>query len=409
MRLLIADKLHPRAVEELRTLPIEVVYEPELTKESLETQLQNVGILVVRSKEVTAKAIAGARQLNLIVRAGAEAATIDLKAASKGGVYVANCPGKNAGAVAELVMGQLVALDRRIPDAVFSLRNQKWERGEYGKAEGLAGKTIGIAGFGAIGQEVAIRARAFGLHPIAWSRGLSAQRAAEMGVGHAKSIEELASKSNILTLHLPVNDRTRQLIDKRVLDLLPKRAMFVNVARADLVDYGALKEAVKNRGLRAAVDIYPDEPRGTGQKAFTTDLFDTAPSATGGFVYGTPHIAASTDQAQLAIATETVRVIRSFLVDGTVPNCLNVSNVRAARFQLVIRMLDRVGTLANVLSVIKRHGINIEEVTNTVFDGGDASSTKLRLLSRPSEVCLTEIRAFEEILHLDLVTLPNLA
>ncbi len=408
MRLLIADKLHPRAVEELRTLPIEVVYEPELTKESLETQLQNVGILVVRSKEVTAKAIAGARQLNLIVRAGAEAATIDLKAASKGGVYVANCPGKNAGAVAELVMGQLVALDRRIPDAVLSLRSQKWERTEFGKAEGLAGKTIGIAGFGAIGREVAVLAKAFGLHPIAWSRGLSPARAAELGVGHVKTIEELASKSHILTLHLPVTDRTRQLVDKRVLDLLPKRAMLVNVARADLLDYSALREAVKNRGLRAAVDVYPDEPRGGG-KVFTTDLFDVAPSATGGFVYGTPHIAASTDQAQLAIATETVRVIRSFLIDGTVPNCLNVSNVRAARFQLVIRMLDRVGTLANVLSVIKRHGINIEEVTNTVFDGGDASSTKLRLLSRPSEVCLTEIRAFEEILHLDLVTLPNLA
>lgn len=407
MRLLIADKLHPRAVEELRTLPIEVVYEPELTKETLETTLRDVGILVVRSKEVTAKAIEGARQLNLIVRAGAEAATIDLKAASKGGVYVANCPGKNAGAVAELVMGQLVALDRRIPDAVLSLRSKRWERTEYGKAEGLAGKTIGIAGFGAIGQEVAVRAKAFGLHPIAWSRGLSPQRAAELGVGHVKTIEELASKSQILTLHLPVNDRTRQIVDKRVLDLLPKRAMLVNVARADLVDYAALREAVKTRGLRAAVDVYPDEPK--GQKEFPTDLFETVPSATGGFVYGTPHIAASTDQAQLAIATETVRVIRSFLVDGTVPNCLNVSNVRAARFQLVIRMLDRVGTLANVLSVIKRHGINIEEVTNTVFDGGDASSTKLRLLSRPSEVCLTEIRAFEEILHLDLVTLPNLA
>jgi D-3-phosphoglycerate dehydrogenase len=408
MRLLIADKLHPRAVEELRTLPIEVVYEPELTKETLETTLRDVGILVVRSKEVTAKAIEGARQLNLIVRAGAEASTIDLKAASKGGVYVANCPGKNAGAVAELVMGQLVALDRRIPDAVLSLRSKRWERTEYGKAEGLAGKTIGIAGFGAIGQEVALRAKAFGLHPIAWSRGLSPQRAAEHGVGHVKTIEELASKSQILTLHLPVNDRTRQLVDKRVLDLLPKRAMLVNVARADLIDYAALREAVKTRGLRAAVDVYPDEPKG-GQKDFPTDLFETVPSATGGFVYGTPHIAASTDQAQLAIATETVRVIRSFLVDGTVPNCLNVSNVRAARFQLVIRMLDRVGTLANVLSVIKRHGINIEEVTNTVFDGGDASSTKLRLLSRPSEVCLTEIRAFEEILHLDLVTLPNLA
>ncbi len=407
MRLLIADKLHPRAVEELRTLPIEVVYEPELTKESLETTIRDVGILVVRSKEVTAQAIGAARQLNLIVRAGTEAHNIDIRAASKGGVYVANCPGRNAGAVAELVMGQLIALDRRIPDAVLSLRGQRWERAEYGKAEGLAGKTIGIAGFGAVGQEVARLARAFGLHPIAWSRGLSAQAAAEQGVGHVKTIEELASKSQILTLHLPVNDRTRQLINKRVLDLLPRRAMLVNVARADLVDYVALREAVKTRGLRAALDVYPDEPKGL--REFKTDLFDVAPSATGGFVYGTPHIAASTDQAQLAIATETVRVIRAFLVDGNVPNCLNVSHVRAARFQLVIRMLDKVGTLANVLSVIKRHGINIEEVTNTVFEGAEASSTKLRLLSRPSEVCLTEIRAFEEILHLDLVTLPNLA
>ncbi len=407
MRLLIADKLHPRAVEELRTLPIEVVYEPELTKETLETTIRDVGILVVRSKEVTAKAIEGARQLNLIVRAGTEAHNIDIRAASKGGVYVANCPGKNAGAVAELVLGQIIALDRRIPDAVLSLRNQKWERGEYGKAEGIAGKTIGIAGFGAVGREVARMAQAFGLRPLAWSRGLSPQAAAEAGVGHVKTIEELASKSDILTLHLPVNERTRQLVNKRVLDLLPRRAMLINVARADLVDYAALREAVKGRGLRAAVDVYPDEPK--GKREFVTDLFDTPPSATGGFVYGTPHIAASTDQAQLAIATETVRVIRAFLVDGNVPNCLNVSHVRVARFQLVIRMLDKVGTLANVLSVIKRHGINIEEVTNTVFEHAEASSTKLRLLSRPSEACLSEIRAFDEILHLDLVTLPYLA
>lgn len=407
MRLLIADKLHPRAVEELRTLPIEVVYEPELTKETLETTIRDVGILVVRSKEVTAKAIEGARQLNLIVRAGTEAHNIDIRAASKGGVYVANCPGKNAGAVAELVLGQIIALDRRIPDAVLSLRNQRWERSEYGKAEGIAGKTIGIAGFGAVGREVARMAQAFGLRPLAWSRGLSPQAAAEAGVGHVKTIEELASKSDILTLHLPVNERTRQLVNKRVLDLLPRRAMLVNVARADLVDYVALREAVKGRGLRAAVDVYPDEPK--GKREFVTDLFETAPSATGGFVYGTPHIAASTDQAQLAIATETVRVIRAFLVDGNVPNCLNVSHVRVARFQLVIRMLDKVGTLANVLSVIKRHGINIEEVTNTVFEHAEASSTKLRLLSRPSEACLSEIRAFDEILHLDLVTLPYLA
>ena len=118
MRLLIADKLHPRAVEELRTLPVDVLYEPELTKETLESKLPGVGILVVRSKEVTRKAIEASRTLNLIVRAGAETSTIDVKAASERGIYVANCPGKNATAVSELVLGLCVALDRRIPDAV---------------------------------------------------------------------------------------------------------------------------------------------------------------------------------------------------------------------------------------------------------------------------------------------------
>src|ERR1700744_825507 len=155
MRLLIADKLHPRAIEELRTLPLEGVYEPELTRESLETRMPGVGILVVRSTEVTAAAIERAKQLNLIVRAGAEFATIDVRAASKRGIFVANCPGRNASAVSELVFGLAIALDRRIPDAVASLRAGKWERGEFGKAEGLVGKTLVIAGMGAIGREVA--------------------------------------------------------------------------------------------------------------------------------------------------------------------------------------------------------------------------------------------------------------
>jgi D-3-phosphoglycerate dehydrogenase len=408
MRLLIADKLHPRAVEELRTLPVDVVYEPELTRETLETKLNGVGILVVRSKEVTRKAIEGARQLNLIVRAGAETATIDVKAASERGIYVANCPGKNSSAVAELVFGLLVSIDRRIPDAVASLRAGRWERTEYAKAEGLIGKTIGIAGLGAIGKDVASRAKAFGLHPIGWSRNLTPARAAELGIGHCHSIEELASKSDILTLHLALNDRTRQIIGKKIFDSMPKRAMLINCARPDLVDYDAMKDAIKDRGLRVAVDVIPNEPR--GKKEVDSTLFNlTTPSATGGFLYATPHISASTDQAQLAIAQETVRVIRSFLTEGTVPNVQNVMNLSNARFQLVIRMLDRVGTFANVLSVIKRHGINVEEVTNTVFEGGGASCAKLRVVSRPSEACFAEIRAFEEVLHVDIVQLPNLA
>ena len=406
MRLLIADKLHPRAIEELRTLPLEVVYEPELTRETLETSLAGVGILVVRSTEVTAAAIDRAKQLNLIVRAGAEFATIDVRAASRRGIYVANCPGRNASAVAELVFGLIVSLDRRIPDAVASLRSGRWERQEYSRAEGLQGKTLGIAGLGAIGREVAVRARTFGLSVAGWSRSLTPARAAELGIGHAASLSELASRSQILTLHLALNDRTRQIVDRRIIEQLPDRATLVNTARADLVDHGALLDAVERRGLRVALDVFPDEPRGT--RTFPApEMFRVRPS--GGVVYATPHIAAATDQSQLSIATETVRVIRSFLLDASVPNVVNVSSSSAARFQLVIRMMDKVGTFANVLSVLKRHGINVEEVSNTVFEGGVAASAKLKLLSRPTEACLAEIKAFDEVLYVGLVTLPILA
>jgi D-3-phosphoglycerate dehydrogenase / 2-oxoglutarate reductase len=406
MRLLIADKLHPRAIEELKTLPVDVVYEPELTRENLEQHLAGFGVLVVRSTEVTAAAIASARQLNLIVRAGAEFTNIDVRAASQAGIYVANCPGKNAAAVTELVYGLMVALDRRIPDAVAALRAGRWERKEYSKAEGLHGKTLGIAGLGAIGREVAHRARSFGLTPIAWSRSLSPARAAELGVGHAATLEELAARSSIFTLHLALTDKTHRIVNRHILGLLPDRTIFINTARADLVDYGALVEAAERRGLRAGLDVYPSEPRATGGFQ-AADLFRSYPS--GGLVYGTPHIAAATDQAQLAIASETVRVVRSFLLEAKVPNVVNVSSSSAARFQLVIRMMDKVGTFAHVLAVLKRHGINVEEVTNTVFEGGVAACAKLRLLLRPTEACLAEIRAFDEVLHVDLVTLPMLA
>ncbi|HEV3189925.1 MAG TPA: NAD(P)-dependent oxidoreductase, partial [Polyangiaceae bacterium] len=191
-----------------------------------------------------------------------------------------------------------------------------------------------------------------------------------------------------------------------VLGLLSERAILINTARADLVDYTALLEAVERRGLRVGLDVYPDEPRATGHFP-TPDIFRL--HASGGLVYGMPHVAAATDQAQLAIASETVRIVRSFLLEARVPNVVNVSNATAARFQLVIRMLDKIGTFAHVLGVLKRHGINVEEVTNTVFEGGVAACAKLRLLARPTEAALAEIKAFDEVLHVDLVTLPMLA
>ncbi len=404
MKLLIADRFEPHALEELRHLGVEVAYEPECTAESLPQKLVGVGILVVRSTEVRAAAIEAGKSLHLIVKAGAGTAGIDLLSASARGIYVASCGGKEAVAVAELVMGLACALDRRIPDAVADLRAGRWERGELSKAEGLHGRTLGLAGFGAVAREVAVRARAFGMHAIAMSRSLTPQKAGDHHVGFARSLEELASRSQILSLHLPLNERTRGIVTSSILAALPERAILINTARPELVDQEALREAVATRGLRVGLDVFDAEPEGQSAP-FRSPLFDVA----GGVVYGTPHIGASTSQSERAIAAETVRIVRSFVQTGEVPSCVNVSAISPARYLMVVRSLDKVGVLANVLGVVKRHGLNIEEVNSTIFDGAIAACTKFRVTGRPGEACIAEIKAFEEVFHVDVVALPNRA
>jgi D-3-phosphoglycerate dehydrogenase len=407
MKLLVADKFEKHALEELKALGLEVVCDFEATKDTLPAKLQGVGILLVRGTPVTAAAIEAGSALHLIVRAGAGTNNIAVEAASLRGIYVANCPGKNAIAVAELTMALIAAIDRRVPDGVAQLRAGRWEKAELSKADGLFGKTLGLAGFGAIAREVAVRARAFGMQVLTMSRTLTPQKAAELGVGFARSLEELSSRSQVFSLHLPSTDRTRGIISKSIIDALPDRAIFINTARPELIDYVALREAIVAKGLRVGLDVFPDEPPG-GVGELKTDLF-TLPSSSAGFVYGTPHIGAFTTQAQSAIANETVRIIRSFLRSGDVPNVVNVCASSPARYQMVVRTLDKVGVLANVLGVLKRHGLNIEEMRSTIFDGAVAACTKLRVTGRPTEACIAEIRAFQEVLHVDVVALPNMA
>jgi D-3-phosphoglycerate dehydrogenase len=402
MRLLVADKMDLSALEELKVLGVQIESRPELTRDTLPGALDGIGILVVRSTEVSATAIEAGRQLNLIVRAGAGVNTIDVAAASARGIYVANCPGKNAVAVAELTMGLVLALDRRLADATADLRAGRWEKTKYSAATGLLGRRIGIAGLGSIGREVLTRAHAFGLEPHAWSRSLTAARAGKLDIGYARTLEELASRSDVFTIHLPLNGQTRGAIHRGVLEALPNGAILVNTARSEVMDYAALDELIAKKGLRVGLDVFASEPdKGSAP-------FD-APVLTRGVVYGTPHIGASTEQAQRAIALETSRIIRSFLTEEDVPNVVNICATSPARYAIVIRMLDKVGVLANTLSVLKRHDLNIEEISNTVFDGATATCTKLRVSGRPSDACLKEIAAFDEVLHVDVVALPNLA
>lgn len=403
MRVLVADRLSEESLDEMRALGAEVVYEPDLRSDALPEALSGINVLVVRGTEVSGDAVRAGGSLNLIIRAGAGYSNIDVAAASERGIYVATTPGKNASAVAELTFTLIGSLDRRVPDAVASLRAGKWEKHEYARAVGLAGRKIGILGMGHVGRAVLKLAHAYGLRPHAFSRSLTPGRASELGVVRAKSPEELASEVDIFTVHLELVDRTREIVSRRVLEALPEGAIFVNTARAELVDYAALAELIPKKRLRVGLDVLPEEPAARSASY-------SHPLLSNGLVYATPHIGASTDEAQIAIAAECVRILRSFVTKGEVPNVVNISATSWSRYQLVVRHLDKVGALANVLAVLKRHGINIHDLDSTVFEGGRAACVKIRLSRRPSEDCLQEIMAFsDEVLHVDLVTLPNLA
>jgi D-3-phosphoglycerate dehydrogenase / 2-oxoglutarate reductase len=403
MRVLVADRLSEDALDEMRALGVEVEYGPHVQTVELPGRLHGVNVLIVRGTEVNREALAAGKSLNLVIRAGAGTRNIDVSYASERGIYVACTPGRNAHAVAELAFTLIGSLDRRVPDATAALRAGRWEKDEYARAVGLEGRTLGIVGLGHVGRAMLRLAHAYDMPALAYARSLTAARATELGVTRISSVHELAQQSDVLTVHLELNERTRGIIDRRVLEALPDGAILVNTARPELLDYDALLELIPKKSLRVGLDVLPGEP---GQRTSNYDH----PILHAGLVYATPHIGASTDRAQTVIAGEVVRILRSFVTKGEVPNVVNIAQSTWSRYQLVVRHVDQVGALANVLAVLKRHGIHISQLDNTVFEGGRAACAKIRLEARPSEACLSEIMAFsDEILHVDLVTLPNVA
>ncbi|MBW2523956.1 MAG: D-3-phosphoglycerate dehydrogenase [Deltaproteobacteria bacterium] len=402
MRLLLADELDREPFEELPLLGVEVIYQPSLTAATLGDALRGAHILVVSSTRVTADVLEAAPELSLIVVTGLDVGVVDVEAASARGIYVANCSGQTASAVAETAFSLILALDRKLVEATSDLRGGRWEPARYQGARGLDGRRIGIAGLGAVGRRVLECARAFGMEAHVWSRSLTPAGARRLDVGYAATLEQLAARSDVFSIHLALRPDTRGVISRQVLEALPEEAIVVQTAHPAIVDYDALRELVAQKGLRVGLDLYPDEPSGDGGGLLEL-------SGERGLVYGTPHIASSTRQAEKAVAGEVCRIVRAFLTEEEVPNVVNVCRNTPARFTVVLRMKDEVGVLANALNVIKRHGINVEEVTNTVFDGARAGCTKLRVSGRPTESCLQEISAFHEVLYVDVIQLPNLA
>lgn len=395
MKVLVADKFPASGLEELRAAGCEVVLNPELSGPALSEAAATTGaeVLVVRSTEVTAETLAAGR-LGLVVRAGAGYNTIDTKKASELGIYVSNCPGKNSIAVAELTMGLILALDRHIPDAAADLRAGVWNKARYGKARGLCGRTLAILGMGSIGREVARRAQAFGLQLRAWSRSLSAEAAAELGVTSCATPVAAVTAADIVSIHLALKPETRGLVGQAVVDALAPGAYLVNTARAEIVDEVALLGAIRAKGIRVAVDVFSGEPTQSSGSVESPLLREPG-------VIGTHHIGASTDQAQDAIARETVRIVVEYATTGKVPNCVNIAARTPATHLLVVRHRDRVGVLAHVFAHLKDAGINVQKTDNTVFDGAKAATALIQVDQAPPASLLEEIRkGSQDILEL---------
>lgn len=401
MKVLIADKFSDEHVRRLASMGCEVTYEPNVKADQLPNLIGPYEVLIVRSKQVSAAVIEASSQLALILRAGAGVNTIDVKAASRRGVYVTNCPGKNSIAVAELTMALLLAIDRRICDNVNALRAHQWNKKEFSQCDGVFGKTLGVVGVGAIGKEVISRAKAFGLNVIAWSRSLTPEAAEELGVEHCPNLDDLFRKSDIVSLHLALNADTRGLVSKERIALMKPRAILLNTSRGEIVDQSALREAVAAGKIRAGLDVFDGEPaEGTGTYA---DPIVDLPG-----VYGTHHIGASTEQAQNAIAEEALRIIEHYRTTGVVLNCVNLARKTPANYQLVVRHYDRVGVLAFVMDQIRRAEINVEEVHNIIFEGAEAASCRIQLKSEPPADLLKSIKeGNEHIIALELIKLGD--
>jgi D-3-phosphoglycerate dehydrogenase len=401
---LVADKFEQSGIDGLKAAGCDVLYQPDLKDEALAQALRDTGadVLVVRSTAVNATMLE-AGSLSLVVRAGAGYNTIDVAAASRRGIYVSNCPGKNAIAVAELAFALILSLDRRVPDNVADLRAGTWNKKEYSKARGLYGRTIGLLGYGNIGQEVARRAHAFGMPVVVWSRRFATGKD-QIGnepipMQLAQSPVDVAARADVLSVHLALTSETRGLVNAAVLDALKPGSYFINTARGEVVDHAALEKAVRERGIRVGMDVFASEPSGaTG--AFADPLV-ALPN-----VYGTHHIGASTDQAQEAIAAETVRIISSYNLTGKVPNVVNLAKRTPATHMLVVRHRDRPGVLAHVFEHLRNGNINVQETENVIFEGAQAAVARINLDGAPSNALLESVQGGNpDILDLHLVAI----
>lgn len=394
MKVLVADAFPEKYLDEFKEMGLEVIYSPKAGENDLPEAAKEVDILVVRSTVVNSKAIQDSKNLNLIIRAGAGVNNIDVSAANQKGIYVANCPGMNSIAVAELAIGLMISLDRRIPSNVIDFKNGVWNKGEYSKAEGLYGKTLAIIGVGAIGKEVAKRALAMGMNVY----GKDISRIEGVAIKDFSEMDQILPMADVISIHLPSTPQTKGLFDKKMFSYLKKGALLINTARAEVIDEDAMIEAINEKSIRVALDVFKGEPE--DKKGTVTSKLQNNPN-----VYVTHHIGASTEQAQNAVAEETVRIIKQYIESGLIAHWVNRAKITDAKYQLVVKHFDRPGVLASILHVIRQGNINIEEIENIIFQGGVVACCTLKLKSEVTPEMLKEMKENADVISISFMAL----
>ncbi len=343
-KVLVADPVSQRGVDELAAGgALEVVVKTGLPEAELIQIIPEFSALVVRSQtKVTAKVLEAAKNLKVVGRAGVGVDNVDIDAATKHGVIVMNTPGGNTVSTAEHAFSLLVSIARSIPQADASVKAGRWDRKKYEGVE-LYDKTLGILGMGRIGSEIARRAIAFGMRVIAYDPYLSVSKARSLQVELIESIDELLPRCDFLTMHMPLTDETKHMIDARRLTLSKKGIRIVNCARGGLIDETALGEALKSGQVAAAaLDVYEVEPPPADFPL--RDLPN---------IVFTPHLGASTAEAQENVGIEIAQAIRAALLDGEIRNAVNMPSIDAKTFAIIkpyLTLGDKLGRFAAQLA-----------------------------------------------------------
>lgn len=342
-RVLISDKLSPAAVEIFRERGLEVDYEPELGGDKaalLERIADYDGLAVRSSSKVTEKVIAAADRLSVIGRAGIGVDNIDVAAATKKGIIVMNTPFGNSITTAEHAISMMLSLARQIPAADASTRAGKWEKSRFVGVE-VSGKTLGLIGCGNIGSIVADRAQGLNMRVISYDPFLSPERARDIGVEKVE-LEELLARAEFISLHTPLTDKTRNVLSRETLARTRKGVRIINCARGGLVDEEALREALDSGHVAgAAFDVFVNEPA-------TDNVLFGAEN-----VVCTPHLGASTTEAQENVALQVAQQMADYLLTGAVTNALNmpsISGEEAPRLKPFVALAEQLGSFAGQLT-----------------------------------------------------------